>query len=218
MSQNPSVNGRRKRSILSRIVRRIIMVLYRWKGWEIDGHLPDLPKFVIAGAPHTSNWDFVFFTGATAEEGIEPNFMGKHTLFQGVMKNFMYDMGGIPIDRTKRSNVTQQVAEEYAKRDHLALVIAAEGTRSSNGEWKSGFYNIARAANVPIVAAWVDNTTNTLGFSEPIWPGESYGETLGKIAAFLRSKLPELDRYKVLEAQAARLMAEEQAEQGKPDQ
>ena len=149
---------RTKRSILSRIVRRIIMVLYRWKGWKIDGGLPrELQKYVIAGAPHTSNWDFVFFTGATAEEGIEPNFMGKHTLFQGVMKNFMYDMGGIPVDRSKRANVTQQVAEEYARRDHLALVIAAEGTRSSNGEWRSGFYNIARAANVPIVAAWVDN-------------------------------------------------------------
>lgn len=204
---------RRKRSILSRIVRRIIMVLYRWKGWKIDGGLPrELQKYVIAGAPHTSNWDFVFFTGATAEEGIEPNFMGKHTLFQGVMKNFMYDMGGIPVDRSKRANVTQQVAEEYARRDHLALVIAAEGTRSSNGEWRSGFYNIARAANVPIVAAWVDNDTNTLGFSDPIWPTQSYAETLTRIAAFMRSKLPELERYKVLEAQAARLLAEEAEE------
>lgn len=203
----------RKRTILSRIVRRVIMLLYRWKGWKIDGGLPrDLQKYVIAGAPHSSNWDFVFFIGATADEGIEPNFMGKHTLFTGIMRNFMFDMGGIPVDRTKRANVTQQVAEEYARRDHLALVIAAEGTRSSNGEWKSGFYNIARAANVPIVAAWVDNGTNTLGFSDPIWPSESYGETLGKIAAFMRSKLPELERYKVLEAQALRLMAEERGE------
>lgn len=206
MSQKP----RYKRSILSRIVRRIIMVLYRWKGWKIDGGLPkDLQKYVIAGAPHSSNWDFVFFTGATAEEGIEPNFMGKHTLFKGVMKNFMYDMGGIPVDRSKRANYVEQVAAEYARRDHLALVIAAEGTRKSNGEWRSGFYNIARAANVPIVAAWVDNDTNTLGFSDPIWPTQSYAETLTRIAAFMRSKLPDLERYRVLEAQAARLLAEE---------
>lgn len=201
----------RRPTLLSRIVRRFIMVLYRWKGWKIDGGLPKgLQKYVIAGAPHSSNWDFVFFTGATAVEGIAPNFMGKHTLFQGIMKNFMYDMGGIPVDRSQRANVTQQVAEEYARRDHLALVIAAEGTRKSNGEWKSGFYNIARAANVPIVAAWVDNETNTLGFSDPIWPTQSYAETLAGIAAFMRSKLPDLERYKVLEAQAARLLAEEQ--------
>ncbi|WP_100259899.1 1-acyl-sn-glycerol-3-phosphate acyltransferase [Qipengyuania seohaensis] len=199
----------RKRSILSRIVRRIIMALYRFKGWKLDGHLPDIEKFVIAGAPHTSNWDFVFFVGATAEEGVEPNFMGKHTLFQGMMRNFMFDMGGIPIDRTKRSNVVEQVAAEFEKRDHLALVIAAEGTRSSNGEWKSGFYNIARAANVPIVPAWVCNEDMVLGFGPPIVPTESYGETLLEIARFMRSKRPDYERYKILEAQALRLIEEE---------
>ncbi|MXO51684.1 acyltransferase [Erythrobacter gaetbuli] len=198
----------RKPSLLSRIVRRIIMVLYRWKGWKLDGHLPDLPKFVIAGAPHTSNWDFVFFIGATAEEGVQPNFMGKHTLFQGMMRNFMFDMGGIPIDRTKRSNVVEQVAAEFEQRDHLALVIAAEGTRSSNGEWKSGFYNIARAANVPIVPAWVCNERRILGFGPAIVPTADYGETLLEIARFMRSKLPDYERYKVLEAQALGLTEE----------
>ncbi len=198
----------RKSSLLSRIVRRIIMVLYRWKGWKLDGHLPDLPKFVIAGAPHTSNWDFVFFIGATAEQGVQPNFMGKHTLFQGMIRNFMFDMGGIPIDRTKRSNVVEQVAAEFERRDHLALVIAAEGTRSSNGEWKSGFYNIARAANVPIVPAWVCNERRTLGFGPAIVPTADYGETLLEIARFMRSKLPDYERYKVLEAQALGLIEE----------
>ncbi|MFZ1743815.1 MAG: 1-acyl-sn-glycerol-3-phosphate acyltransferase [Pontixanthobacter sp.] len=193
----------RKPSLMSRLVRRIIIWIYHAKGWKIDGGLPkDVQKYVIAGAPHSSNWDFVFFAGATAVEGVEPSFMGKHTLFKGIMKNFMYDMGGIPVDRTKRANVTQQVAEEYAKRDHLALVIAAEGSRTTDGSWKSGFYNIAMAANVPIVAAWVDNDTNTLGFSDPIYPSGNYGEDLGKIAAFMRSKLPDFERYKVLEAQA----------------
>lgn len=204
MVENPS----RKRSILSRVVRRIIMALYRWKGWKLDGHLPDLPKYVIAGAPHTSNWDFVFFIGATAQEGVEPNFMGKHTLFKGVMRRFMFDMGGIPIDRTKRSNVTRQVAEEFARRDRLALVIAAEGTRGSMGTWKSGFYHIAEAAGVPIVPAWVCNERSVLGFGEPLWPSGDYGADLLKIAHFLRSKLPDSERFKVLEAQALRIIEE----------
>jgi len=199
---------RRKRSILSRIVRRIILAIYRWRGWTLDGHLPDIPKFVIAGAPHTSNWDFVFFTGATAAEGIEPAFMGKHTLFKGVMRNFMLDMGGIPIDRTQRANVVEQVADEFARRDRLALVIAAEGTRSSMGEWKSGFYNIARAANVPIVPAWVCNTRRIVGFGPAIIPSANYGETLLEIARFMRGKLPEFERFKVLERQALQLIEE----------
>lgn len=184
------------------------MILYRWNGWKLEGHLPDLPKFVIAGAPHTSNWDFVFFIGATAEEGVEPNFMGKHTLFRGVMKNFMLDMGGIPIDRTKRSNVVDQVAEEFARRERLALVIAAEGTRSTDGSWKSGFYHIAEAACVPIVPAWVCNERMVLGFGDPVWPSGNYGEDLLKIAHFMRSKLPDYDRFKVLEAQAQRIIEE----------
>lgn len=199
---------RRKRSILSRIVRRIILAIYRWRGWTLDGHLPDIPKFVIAGAPHTSNWDFVFFTGATAAEGIEPAFMGKHTLFKGVMRIFMLDMGGIPIDRTQRANVVEQVADEFARRDRLALVIAAEGTRSSRGEWKSGFYNIARAANVPIVPAWVCNTRRIVGFGPAIIPSANYGETLLEIARFMRGKLPEFERFKVLERQALQLIEE----------
>ncbi|WP_234002360.1 1-acyl-sn-glycerol-3-phosphate acyltransferase [Erythrobacter sp. AP23] len=204
-----SSNGlRRKRSILSRIVRRIIMAIYRLRGWKLDGHLPDIPKFVIAGAPHTSNWDFVFFIGATAAEGVEPNFMGKHTLFQGVMRNFMFDMGGIPIDRTRRANMVDQIADEFERRDHLALVVAAEGTRNSSGEWKSGFYNIARAARVPIVPAWVCNERRLLGFGPAIVPTGNYGETLLEIARFMRSKLPEYGRFRVLEQQAQRLIEE----------
>lgn len=198
----------RKRSLLSRIVRRIIWWIYKAQGWRIESPLPKIPKFVIAGAPHTSNWDFVFFTGATAEEGVEPSFMGKHTLFQGWMKNFMYDMGGVPVDRTKRANYVEQVAEAFRKADKLALVIAAEGTRSSNGEWKSGFYHIAQAAQVPIVVAWVSWKSRRLGFSEPIWPSGNYASDLQKIAEYLRSKRPELGRYKVLEAQAQQMVEE----------
>ena len=203
-----SDKARRKPSILSRIVRRIIWWIYRFQGWKIDSGLPDIPKFVIAGAPHTSNWDFVFFTGATAEEGIAPSFMGKHTLFTGFMKNFMYDMGGVPVDRTRRANYVEQVADAFAAADHLALVIAAEGTRSSDGEWKSGFWHIARAAEVPVVVAWVSWDSRILGFSEPIWPSDDYAADLGRIADFLRSKRPEYERYKVLEAQAERLRME----------
>lgn len=196
-----------KPSLLSRIVRRIILRLYRWKGWTLEGHLPDLHKYVIAGAPHTSNWDFVFFIGATAQEGVQPNFMGKHTLFKWPMTSFMLDMGGISIDRGKRANATQQVAEEFARRDKLALVIAAEGTRSSDGEWKSGFYHIAQAAGVPIVPAWVCNERMILGFGPPLYPTGNYGADLAKLAAFMRSKLPDYDRFKKLEAQARRIQA-----------
>ena len=196
-------NETRNVTWLSRLVNRIILMLYRWKGWTIEGSLPkNLKKYVIAGAPHTSNWDFVFFAGATKEEAIQPNFMGKHTLFEGVMKNFMLDMGGIPVDRTKRGGTIEQMKAEFARRKELALVIAAEGSRTSDGKWKSGFYNIANAAAVPIVPAYADNEKMIIGFGEPLMPTGNYGEDLRKLAQWFRSKLPDYERFKVLEAQA----------------
>lgn len=201
-------NETRKPTLLSRLVNRIILFLYKWKGWKIEGGLPKhLKKYVIAGAPHTSNWDFVFFAGATHEEQVQPNFMGKHTLFQGMMKNFMLDMGGISVDRTIKANATEQVAAEFARREELALVIACEGTRKSDGKWKSGFYHIARAANVPIVPAFADNENMIIGFGPPMMPTGNYGEDLLKIAEWFRSKIPDLERYKVLEQQARDIIA-----------
>jgi 1-acyl-sn-glycerol-3-phosphate acyltransferase len=196
----------RKPSLSSRLVRWIILRVYSWKGWRLEGGFPPTRKFVIAGAPHTSNWDFVFFTGATAEMGIVPNFMGKHTLFKWPMKRFMEDMGGIPVNRTVRANYVDQIAAEFERRDELALVIAAEGTRKTDGSWKSGFYHIAIAAGVPIVPTWVCNKTMRLGFGPAIMPSGDYPADLAKIAAYMRSVLPEEPRFKVLEAQAQRLL------------
>ena len=193
----------RKPSLLSRAVQRVIIWIYRWMGWRIEGALPrDLEKYVIVGAPHTSNWDFVFFAGATHHEKVRPSFMGKHTLFTGCLRQFMFDMGGIPIDRTRRTNAVEQVACEFARRDKLALVIAVEGSRGSDGQWKSGFYNIAQAAGVPIVPAYADNANRIVGFGEPLVPCGDYGKDLARLAAWFRAMLPDCERFKVLEAQA----------------
>lgn len=201
-------NETRNVTLLSRLVNRIILVLYRWKGWKIDGNLPtNLKKYVIAGAPHTSNWDFVFFAGATKHEAVQPNFMGKHTLFKGLMKNFMLDMGGIAVDRRKVGGTIEQMKAEFKRRTELALVIAVEGTRTTDGKWKSGFYNIAKAAAVPIVPACADNESMTISFGEPLIPSGNYGEDLLKLAQWFRAKLPDYERFKVLEQQARDIIA-----------
>ena len=183
-------------TVLSRVVQRILLALYRWKGWRIDGGPPGLPKFVIVGAPHTSNWDFVFFIGATHAMGIRPSFLGKHTLFKWPMDRFMRDMGGIAVDRSRPgSNYVEQVAAAFAAADNLALVIAPEGTRSSDGRWRSGFWHIARAAGVPIVPAWVDHATMRGGMGAPIWPSDDLAADLARLETFYRGKLPGCARF-----------------------
>lgn len=189
----------RKPSLPSRIVRHLLIVLYRWRGWRIEGRRPDVDKFILVGAPHTSNWDFIFFLGATHELGIRPSFVGKSTLFKWPATSFMLDMGGIPVDRNKRANYVEQVAQAFADHDDLALVIAPEGSRTFKGSWKSGFYHIAMAAGVPIVPAWVNNETMRGGLGEPIMPTGDYQADLAKIAAFYREKRPDCGRFVALE-------------------
>lgn len=195
----------RRPALWSRMVQRILLGLYRWKGWKIEGRRPDCDKFIILGAPHTSNWDFVFFLGAANQFGIKPSFVGKTSLFKWPMTNFMLDMGGVPVDRTKRGKYVDQVAAAFDASDELALVIAPEGSRTFKGGWRTGFYHIAMAAGVPIVPAWVNNKTMRGGMGEAMMPTGDYRADLAHLAAFYREKRPDCDRFVALERSAQTL-------------
>jgi len=190
-------------TLSSRLIWFALRRLYDWKGWQLENAAhPPLRKFIILGAPHTSNWDFVFFAGATRKIGIRPRFVGKHTLFRWPMTRFMFDMGGMPVDRSRPGGYVQAVADAIAAADEMALVIAPEGSRTSTGEWRSGFYRIAMAAGVPIVPAWVNNDTMRGGLGEPIMPSGDYAADLARIADFYLSKMPDCERFAALAAQA----------------
>ncbi|WP_454598277.1 lysophospholipid acyltransferase family protein [Qipengyuania sp. SM2507] len=188
----------RKPSLLSRLVMRVLLALYRRRGWQLEGSRPACEKFVITGAPHTSNWDFVFFLGVADAVGIAPSFMGKHTLFRWPFGRFMRDMGGISVDRSKRANSVDQVVAAFDRADAMALVVAPEGSRGSSGEWRSGFYQIALKAGVPIVPAWVDHANRRGGMGEAIIPSGDYRADLLKIAEFYRAKRPDCGRFERL--------------------
>ena len=179
-------------SLSSQLVKAVLLWLYRWKGWALEGAAPTSPKALILGAPHTSNWDFVFFLGATHQLGIRQRFMGKTSLFKWPLTRFMHDMGGVPIDRSQRNNYVDQVvaAIRSAPRD-FHLVIAPEGTRGAIEKWRSGFYHIAHGAGVPIVPAWVDNAAMRGGLGPEIATTGDFMADLAKIAAFYRSKMPD---------------------------
>jgi 1-acyl-sn-glycerol-3-phosphate acyltransferase len=189
-------------SLSSRLVRHAVLALYRWKGWRFDV-TPDVPRrCVIAGAPHTSNWDFVFFLGATEEMGVQARFMGKRSLFRWPLRRFMFDMGGIAVDRSKRGNYVEDVAAEFARSSDLALVVAPEGTRGSIARWRSGFYHIALEAGVPVVPAWVDHAIKRGGLGPAIMPSGDFDLDLAEIARFYRSVMPDHPKLAVLYAQA----------------
>jgi len=189
-------------SLLSRLVRRAVLLAYRWRGWRFDASADLPPRCVIAGAPHTSNWDFVFFLGATDELGRRARFMGKRSLFRWPLRSFMFDMGGIPVDRSRSGNYVDEVVAEFARSGDMALVVAPEGTRGSITRWRSGFYHIALEAGVPVVPAWVDHAAMRGGLGPAIMPSGDLDADLAEIASFYRSVMPRHPKLAVLYAQA----------------
>ena len=126
------------------------------RGWTFVGQLPDVPKMIIIGAPHTTNWDFIIFLGTLHYLKIHASYIAKHTLFRWPFNYFFNALGGIPVDRSKPGGIINQVAKAFYAADNMVLVVAPEGTRSAAPRWKSGFLRIAEATAVPIVFAGVD--------------------------------------------------------------
>lgn len=160
----------------------------RLLGWEIVGGLPDLPKLVIVGAPHTSNWDFFLFLGAIHHFGIKANFLGKASLFRWPFGAMFRKVGGIPVDRTKSGGLVGQVKAAFDAADEMYLVVAPEGTRDAAPHWKSGFVEIADRAGVPVVIAGVDGENRKLIVSPPFDADGDRTEFMAKVRRFLADK------------------------------
>ena len=143
---------RRDRRVLQRLGRAGM----RMMRWRVTGEFPDLRKFVIIVAPHTSNWDFVVGLLCDLALDLDAVWLAKHTIFVGPFGSWLKSLGGIPVVRSASHNVVSQVAAEFARRDQMILAIAPEGTRSKVEAWKSGYWHIARAAGVPIVPVGFD--------------------------------------------------------------
>ena len=148
---------------------RISMAL---AGWRIAGKLPDLPKYILIGAPHTSNWDFVLFLGVIFSLKANVRFMGKAELFRWPVGAFFRYCGGIPVDRKRSQGLVEQMVKASAESERFILTIAPEGTRHQVAEWKRGFYHIAKGAGIPISMAKVDGKQKTVRLGEVFYPTE----------------------------------------------
>ncbi len=179
-----------KYSFSSRLVRAVLLFLYRRQGWKLEGGGPSSRRCVIIGAPHTTNWDFVFFIGLTDDLGLRPGFMGKDALFRWPLGRFMREMGGVPVVRSSSHNYVEQMIDAFNSRDDLLLVIAPEGTRKRARRWKSGFYHIALGANVPVVLGWLDHDTRRGGLGPEMMMTGDYTADMAQIRAFYEARLP----------------------------
>lgn len=149
---------------LSRGLGKAVLKMMRW---DIEGELPNLPKMVVIGAPHTSNWDFVVAIAVLLALGLDARWLGKHTIFRAPFGPLMRWLGGIPVDRSARHGVVDQTIAMFDQRDRFVVGVAPEGTRKRVERWKTGFYRVAQGAGVPIVPAYFDYPRRVLGFGPP---------------------------------------------------
>jgi 1-acyl-sn-glycerol-3-phosphate acyltransferase len=173
--------------LAARLVRRALIALYRRGGWTSVGTVPVPQRFVLIAVPHTSNWDFPNFLGVTHALGIRTHFMAKSSLFRWPMGGFMRQVGGVRLDRATARDTVQQMIEEFARRGDFVLTIAPEGTRGAVGKWRTGFYQIALGAGVPIVCGFMDYPTRTSGLGPVIVPTGNYEADMAPAFAFYRS-------------------------------
>lgn len=162
-----------------------------WKlsGWKIVGTLPsDLNKMLLVIAPHT-NWKDILIGFAVRDKlNIQhAKFLGKKELFEGPFGKWLLNLGGIPIDRSGKLGVVEQVASFYDKNESFIVGISPEGTRKRVDTLKSGFYHMAKTANVPLVLIGFDFKNKEVIIGEPFYAGKNEEADFKEIIAFFSS-------------------------------
>jgi 1-acyl-sn-glycerol-3-phosphate acyltransferase len=174
----------------ARIVRWALATWFRWRGWTVEGTAPIPRKFVIIAAPHTSNWDFVYFIGGADALNLKLSFIGKASLFAWPFGRMMRDLGGIPVDRAQSKDMVGAMVAQFAKREEFMLTIAPEGTRGKAGQWKTGFYHIAMGAGVPMVCGMMDYRRKVVSLGQAILPTGDYEADMVRLKAIYSACSP----------------------------
>lgn len=169
-------------------------IYYRILGWKTNVTVPDYDKCVICAAPHTSNWDLFIgklFYGAI---GRKTYFMMKKEWFFFPLGLIFKAVGGIPVDRRRKTSLVDQMAQRFASSKKFQLAITPEGTRKANPNWKKGFYFIASKAQVPLVLIGIDYRTKTIIATKAIMPTGDIEKDMREVKLYykdFRGKNPE---------------------------
>ncbi len=162
-------------------------------GWKTKGRMPDIKKFILVAAPHSSNWDFIYFLLIIFKFQIPVHWMAKKSMFVWPFKGLLKRLGGISIDRSQKGNVVAGMVKTFDRTDRLIITIAPSGTRKKVTHWKTGFYQIANQANIPIVCGFVDYKQKTGGIGPVIIPTNEMDADMQTIKKFYADKSGKYD-------------------------
>tara|TARA_B100000900_G_C20457416_1_gene665738 strand:- start:332 stop:901 length:570 start_codon:yes stop_codon:yes gene_type:complete len=169
-------------------------LLLKFSGWKVDKNIPEnMNNCVMIAAPHTSNWDFYYCILSMKTLRIPMKFTIKKQWFRFPFNLIMKPLGGVPINTTQtKQNIkggkVDLMSKLFTSYPNLVLMVTPEGTRSHNKKWKTGFYHIAKSANVPICLGYLDYKNKIAGIGKTIYPSGNIVEDMKEIMAFYLSK------------------------------
>ena len=164
------------------VLRYLGVIGLRVLGWRITGSLPNVPKFVIAVGPHTSNWDFAIAFLAYLSLELRASWLGKHTIFGFPWGPVLRHFGGIPVQRHAAQALVATAVSEFQRHEAFLLALAPEGTRRRVSRWRSGFHRIALGAGVPIVAVALDFGNREVQLGPVFHPTADFAVDLKRLA------------------------------------
>jgi 1-acyl-sn-glycerol-3-phosphate acyltransferase len=137
-------------------------------GWTLQGEVPPLPKFIIVGAPHTSNWDFIIAMLVIMALDVKVHWIAKHTIFKKPFDKLLYRLGGVPLDRNRPEGVVEGTAKLIRDSDQMVIAMMPEGTRNRVDRFKTGFLRIAKAADCPVKLVGLDYRHKIIVFDKQL--------------------------------------------------
>ncbi|MBQ2073522.1 MAG: 1-acyl-sn-glycerol-3-phosphate acyltransferase [Bacteroidaceae bacterium] len=161
-------------------------ILFRWLGFREEVTIPLPGKYILALAPHTSNWDFVLGRLYSNAVDLKCNFLMKKEWFFWPLGVLMRRMGGVPVYRSRQMGSTDLLAKKAIEADEFRLCITPEGTRKPNREWKRGFYYIALKANIPIVLYGLDYERRLIKCTKMVVPTGDIEKDMQEIKEYFR--------------------------------
>jgi len=155
---------------------------------KVSGTLPNVPKAILLGVPHTSNWDLILALGMRYSLGLNYSWMMKAEAFKWPFGGMFKAMGGIPVKRKAAKDVVGQIGDWFNANEKAWIGLTPEGTRSKVNSYKKGYLRIAYATDVPIFVVGVDSTTRTLVFDRVMELTGDIDADNARIRDFVQSK------------------------------
>jgi 1-acyl-sn-glycerol-3-phosphate acyltransferase len=173
------------------VKKRIAHLILRMGRWKLDDALRGYQgSSVMIGAPHTSNWDFVYAIMVFVALDIPVRFTIKKEWMRFPFGGFMRSLGAIPIDRSPLKpgdpprGTTEAMAALFKEHKNLVVLVTPEATRSKRSEWKTGFYYVAVQAGVPIGLGYLDYEKRRAGVHEFFHPSGDIAKDMHHMMAF----------------------------------